>query len=224
MATMAGAARSHAILTQLAWRNRIVDLLRIAVPLTGALVFAVLVGQIMLAGLLRSYGVAGLHIDRGNLVVEAPRYSGLGSDGSRYLVTAAEARTGIGQTNLVDMTDVRLNLGRPGKAELHATAATATADMNRKTVTVPGLTVFHDDAGMRGTLTDLRATMGSSDLVAQGPVDISFPDGSHLTADTMVRKADQQTWTFTRATLVMPDLPRSPLPPIPFVTSLWVVK
>ena len=80
---LAGAERRAAILDQLAWRNRIVALLRIAVPAIGLLAFLALIGQIVVAGMMSKYGIAGIRIDRGNLVVESPRYSGAGADGSR---------------------------------------------------------------------------------------------------------------------------------------------
>ncbi|MEO7223173.1 MAG: hypothetical protein ABIY37_11930, partial [Devosia sp.] len=64
-------------------RNRVVDALRVVVPLLGLAAFLVLAGQIYIANLARQYGISGIRIDRGAVVVEAPKYSGTGGDGSR---------------------------------------------------------------------------------------------------------------------------------------------
>ena len=84
-----------AILGRLLTRNRAVGVLRFVVPAIGVAAFLALAGQIYVASLLRQYGVSGIRVDRGNVVVEAPKYSGTGSDGARYLVTAREARSPI---------------------------------------------------------------------------------------------------------------------------------
>ncbi len=55
MAALAGAERRAAILETLAWRNRIVSLLRLAVPAIGLLAFLALIGQIIVAGMMGSY-------------------------------------------------------------------------------------------------------------------------------------------------------------------------
>ena len=60
------------ILGNLLLRNRVVDGLRIVVPAIGILAFAALVAQIYIANMARQYGVSGVRIDRGTIVVEAP--------------------------------------------------------------------------------------------------------------------------------------------------------
>lgn len=64
-----------AILDRLRFRNRTVALLRIVVPAIGVIAFLTLTGQIYVANLMRQYGVSGIRVDRGNIVVEAPKYS-----------------------------------------------------------------------------------------------------------------------------------------------------
>ena len=61
------------IFGRLVARNRIVGGLRVAVPALGLLAALLLVGQIWLANLESQYGVSGIRIDRGNMVVETPQ-------------------------------------------------------------------------------------------------------------------------------------------------------
>jgi hypothetical protein len=198
-----------AILDRLRFRNRTVALLRIVVPAVGVIAFLTLTGQIYVANLMRQYGVSGIRVDRGNIVVEAPKYSGMGSDGARYLVTAREARTPIDRSNIIEMNDATLELLQPDGVSYFARAASATMDTATDYVTVPGVVAVNGSDGLEGTLTDVAADNGRELLFSNGPVDLLLPDGTTIVADTMVRDGKVQTWTFTRATVVVPDLPEA---------------
>ncbi|OJX49277.1 hypothetical protein [Devosia sp. 66-22] len=198
-----------AILDRLRFRNRTVALLRIVVPAIGVIAFLTLTGQIYVANLMRQYGVSGIRVDRGNIVVEAPKYSGMGSDGARYLVTAREARTPIDRSNIIEMNDATLELLQPDGVSYFARAASATMDTATDYVTVPGVVAVNGSDGLEGTLTDVAADNRRELLFSNGPVDLLLPDGTTIVADTMVRDGKVQTWTFTRATVVVPDLPEA---------------
>lgn len=197
-----------AILGRLLLRNRLVDLLRLAVPAVGLLALVLLAAQIWLAGLAQQYGVSGIRIDRGNLVVETPQYSEIGEDGSRYVVTARDARTPVTDPAAIEMADPKLTFTRPGRSPLHATAATATVDTGAHSVVVPGITTVMSEDGLAGTLHEVRSNMRAQITVAEGPVDVTMPDGSHLTAANMHYDGHTGIWSFERATLVVPNLPR----------------
>ncbi len=198
-----------AIFGRLVARNRAVDLLRVVVPAIGLVAFLALAGQIYLASLARQYGVSGIRIDRGNIVVEAPRYSGTGSNGTRYLVSAREARTPIDRSTLIDMTDATLEMLQPGGKSYFANAAAATLDTANDEVTAAGTVAVAGSDGLEGTLTDVTVDNASEVLTSHGAVDLMLPDGTTIVADTMVRDGKSQTWTFTRATVVVPDLPEA---------------
>jgi hypothetical protein len=208
-----------AILGRLLVRNRFVAVFRIAVPALGLAAFLALMGQIWLSNLARQYGVSGIRIDRGNLVVETPQYSEIGSDGSRYLVTARDARTPLANPSDIDMVDPRLTFERPGRAPFHAAAAAATVDTDTHAVTVPGVSRIATDDGLSGTLVNLKSNMRAKVTTADGPVDVTFPDGSHLTADNMHFDGAATVWTFEHATLVVPNLP----PPVISWTNVFAV-
>ena len=198
-----------AILSRLTTRNRVVSVLRIIVPAAGATALLVLVGQIYVANMLRQYGISGIRVDRGALVVDAPKYSAMGSDGSQYNATAREAHAAIGDPKMITMDDVSLEINRPKGSTLHLTAETAIADTSRTVITVPGTATLRDDKGMRGTLSHLRADLDAGTAVGEGPVDMTFEGGAHLTASGMRYNGPAQSWSFTGVTLVLPGLPEA---------------
>jgi hypothetical protein len=190
-------------------RNGAVGLLRIVVPAIGLVAFLALAGQIYIANLMRQYGVSGIRIDRGNVVVEAPKYSGTGSDGSRYLVTAREARTPIDRSNIIEMNDATLELLQTGGQSYFARAASATMDTENDTVFAPGTVAVTGSDGLEGTLTDVDVDNTNELVTSKGAVDLLLPDGTTIVAETMVRDGKVQTYTFTKATVVVPDLPEA---------------
>jgi hypothetical protein len=198
-----------AILGRLLWRNRLVGVLRLAVPALGVAAFLVLMGQMWLTSLARQYGVSGIRIDRGQLVVETPQYSETGDDGSRYLVMADSARTPLDNPNSIEMTSPDLLFERPGEAALHATADSATIDTATHIVTVPGITHVRSADGLFGTLQAVRSDMKAQVTTADGPVDLTFSDGTHLVAANMHFDGPADVWRFERATLTVPNLPHA---------------
>src|SRR3569833_4154603 len=158
-----------AILSGLLWRIRLVGVLRIAVPAIGVAAFLVLLGQMWLTSIARQYGVSGIRIDRGQLVVETPQYSETGEDGSRYFVTAEAARTPLDNPNSIAMTSPDLLFERPGKAPFPAVADNATVATSTHLVTVPGITRVRSSDGQVGTLADVESDMKGKVTVAHGP-------------------------------------------------------
>eukprot|EP01035_Chromulina_nebulosa_P011010 gene11010-14738_t len=148
----------------------------------------------------QQYGVSGIRIDRGNLVVETPQYSGMGTDGSRYLVKAREARTPLGVSGRIDMIDAMLDYTRPGHSAFHVRGATASVDTARQYVTVPGVARLNSDDGMHGTLTEVRSDLKAEITRAEGPIDITFTDGTHLEAADLLYEGKLSYWTFNRST------------------------
>ena len=61
--------------------------------------------------------------------------------------------------------------------------------------------------GLEGTLTDMDVDSDAGMVVSHGAVDLLLSDGTTIVADSMVRDGNAQLWTFTRATVVVPDLP-----------------
>lgn len=213
-----------AIFRRLGRRNRMVALLRVGVPIAGLAAFALLAGQIWLANMARQYGISGIRIDRGALVVDTPQYTGMGVDGSRYVVNAREARSPLDNPNEISMSDATIDLKRPGRSGFHVAGKSATVLTDSQVVTVPGIAMLHSDDGLRGTLTEVRADMKSEVTTADGAVFVTFADGSTLDAASMRYEGKLATWHFERATLIVPDLPGPARPAIPFAVYPWVAR
>ena len=188
-------------------RNRLVSVLRIVVPALGVVALAVLVGQIYLGGLIRQYGVAGIRIDRGDIVVEAPQYAGTGSNGSRYVATAREARTRVLGGNDIDMTDATLEMYTADGNTYFVTAKSAHLNTVSEVIRAPGKVDVSGTDGLVGTLNDVDADQRAETVTSNGPVDLLLSDGTTIVGDDMVRDGKTQTYTFTNATVVVPALP-----------------
>jgi hypothetical protein len=197
------------ILGSILTRNRVVAVLRVVVPAIGIGAFLLLVSQIYVVGLARQYGVAGIRIDRGSVVVEAPQYAGTGSDGSRYLATAREARTALAGGSDIDMTDATLELLQPDGTTYFATAKTGHMNTATELLSAPGVVDVKGSDGLVGTLNDVEMDNRSELLTSKGHVDLLLPDGTTIVGDTMVRDGKAQTYTFTNATVVVQDLPEA---------------
>jgi hypothetical protein len=202
-----GLARPDRLIDRLARRNRIVAVLRLAVPLLGVLLFVLLVGQIWLANLASQYGIAGIAIDRGHLVVETPQYTATMADGTRFIVNAGQARVSVDRSDEVELVDATLVYDRPGRPAMYAASDSALLESARQTVEVPGVATVSSEDGLSGTLTAVRANLDTQITRADGAVDLTLPDATTIVADNMVFDGKTQVWTFEHATVVIPQLP-----------------
>ena len=203
------AEQREAILEGLLTRNRIVSALRIIVPAAGVAAFLVLVVQITAAGALRQYGVSGIRIDRGALVVDTPDYAGVSKDGARYEARAKEARSPLGTPSQIVMHDAAFDFTPAHGSAIHLTAPEATADTEAQTLTIPGLVTVHGDNGLHGTLTDLVADFQSGLTSGAGPVDLAYSNGTTLQAASFSHDGTAEVWTFSHVTLIYPGLPEA---------------
>ena len=198
-----------AILHDLTARNRIIGVLRLLVPAAGVAAFVVLAAEIYVTNTLHQYGVSGIRIDRGALVVDSPQYSATGSNGAHYSASAKQARAPIANAHLIAMENALLTLERPGHPTLHLDAPIANADTDKQVFTVPGTATVTDSAGLHGTLTELEADLGSGLIVAKGPVAFDFRNGAKLNAANMSYDSNAQLLTLERVTFTAPGLPEA---------------
>lgn len=189
-------------------RNRFVAALRIGVPAAGAALFAVLAVQIVLDNLRDQFGFADIRFDRDNLVVDTPQLTAVGDDGTRYSVTATSARVAITATDLVDLVDAVFAMTPPaGGASLTATAAAAELQTTAQHLTVEDVMHVASSDGMTGSLHAVFADLLAFTMVARGPVDMRFSDGTELAAESMSYDGATQLWNFKRATLTLQSTP-----------------
>lgn len=195
------------IFSTLAARNRLVGVLRLAVPAAGVIIPGGLVLQLFIAGLGDDFGFSNISIDRNNLVVETPSYSSMGADGSSYQVEAASARSALDHTDIIDLTQAVLTIKKAKGATITARADAARIETTGQLVTVDGVTRIADSKGMKGTIVGIFANMAAETMVGKGDVDITFSNGATLKAASMSYDGATSTWSFTRATLTLPSTP-----------------
>ena len=90
-------------------------------------------------------------------------------------------------------------------------------------MTVPGVATLYGDDGMHGSAVGFDADLTTQITLANGPIDITFGDGTHLTGANMRRDGAAQTWAFDKATLIIPQLPPGPRPIPGFARHGWVI-
>lgn len=188
-------------------RNRLVGVLRFAVPTFGGVVFGGLMLQLFFASLGEDFGFSNVSIDRNNLVVDTPSYASMGADGSSYQVQAESARSALDRTDIIHLTKAKLTISRPGGAVITASAEEALLDTSGQTVRVAGVTRIADSKGTKGTLVGMSANFATETAVGDGAVDITFSNGATLTAASMSYDGTTSTWKFSRATLTLQSTP-----------------
>lgn len=212
MATHADLADRQRIYGRLARRNRIVSVLRWAVPALGALALVGLLGQIYLSSIGARFGIGQISLGPDAITVEAPEYAGVLADGSLYRVRAVSARAAIGSADLIDLLDATLSVTRTNGTVIEAQAALATLDTTRQLVLVEGVAHISDSTGTRGTLHNSTFDWAEQTLKGDGPVDIDYADGTTVVAKGMTYEAKSMVWTFSGATVTLPSTPGETIP------------
>jgi len=197
------------ILHSLTVRNRIIGVLRLVVPAAGVAAFVVLAAEIYTTNTLRQYGVSGIRIDRGALVVDAPQYSAVGANGAHYSASAKEARAPLANTHFIAMEAAVLTLEQPGRPTMRLNAPIANADTEKQLFTVPGTATLTDSAGLHGTLSQLEADVSTGMIVAKGPVAMEFRNGATLRAANIRYDSTAQLLTLERVVFTAPTLPEA---------------
>ena len=196
-------------------RNRVVSLLRIGMPVLGAIVLAGLLLQIVIASLLNEFGISNISIDRDNLVVETPAYSSMTPDGTMYAVESDDARASLGDTDLLHLTGSRLTVTKPNGSWMEASAQQSQMRLSAQSIYVPGEMSIADSRGTQGTIVGVRANILGEKMVSEGPAKIRYHNGTTLDAESMAYNGKQQLWQFNRVTLVVPSTPRATTPQTP---------
>lgn len=177
-------------------RNKIVGLLRIAVPLMGVVLFGYLAAQIIVANLARDFGADGIRIERETVIIDKPTYAGVMTNGTRYQVVADSAEKQIVGEDVLDLSNVRLQLLRQDGYELIATAEHALYDLTASTVAIPGLMVVDDSNQTHALLRDNNIDWTTQTLVSRGDVDVHYPDGTRIEAIGLNYDGASNEWVF----------------------------
>jgi lipopolysaccharide export system protein LptC len=201
------AEQRAAIYATLVRRNRLVAVLRIGLPVIGGIVLTGLLLQLYIGSLVPDFGFANITIDRDNLVVETPSYSGVGADGTVYTVGARAARAAIGNTDLIHLTGALFSLKETSGATFSAEAEAAQLRLSEQIVLVDGITRVVGSNGTSGTVEAVEVEVPSERMKSRGRADLTFAGGSTLKADTMSYDGKAQVWTFDNVTLHLTQTP-----------------
>jgi hypothetical protein len=205
IAAHTGNARA-AIYAGLQRRNRVVAVLRIAVPVAGAVLFGVLGAQLVTANLSHDFTIGRVSVAENRLNVAAPSYAGRLSDGSTFAVSAETAEAALDASNIIDLTGAQVLLNRPDGTEVTARAGAAELDTEAQAVVIPGVTDIAEKKGTTAKVTGLRVEVVSQ-MVTAGPVTVRLADGPTLDAATMRYDVAAKLWHFEKVTLMLPSTP-----------------
>ena len=197
---------------RLALRNRVVGVLRIAVPMLGVVVLLLLVGQIYLSSLGSRFGVGQISVTRDRVTIDAPQYSGVLDDGSVYRVSATSAEAAVEATDVMDLNTASLNIVRSNGVTMDLSANQARLDTTRELVTIAGDTHVVESTGTISTFANSEFDWQAQVLTGKGPVVVDYADGTHLVATGLHYDAKTAVWTFTNATVTLPDTPGAETP------------
>ena len=104
MAAAGASSGRQRVYDRLVWRNRVVGVLRLLVPLSGSLALAGLSVALYLNAIGGDFSIGSVSLDRDMLVIGAPRYSGRLANGGTYDVTAETARAQVNNLDRLDVT------------------------------------------------------------------------------------------------------------------------
>ena len=193
----------------LAGRNRVVGVLRFAVPAVGLVVLAGLLAQIYLTSAGRQYGLGSIALDRSKVTVETPQYSGVMSNGASYRMVGGGAVASMDNLDVIAMSDTTLVMDNPDGTQTIAKAPLANLQTADEQVTVDGIMHLTMSTGVIGTLYGSFIDWPTQHLIASGPVHFDFGDGSSLDAETMDYTAGDGVYIFTNVNLDQPYVPQS---------------
>ena len=184
-------------------RNGFIALLRIMVPLFGVAVLFVLLFQIIVANLASGLNISGVRLEKDTLVIDAPEYSGVMANGTRYKIVADAAAAAISGRDLVDLSNASVDLLRTDGYRMLAYATEAQFKIAEQKVDVADLMSVSDSHGMNAKLLNATIDWVAQTLVARDNVYVTFADGSVLTGASLVYDAGQEIWEFGSVKLVV---------------------
>ena len=211
----ADAAQRLAIYRSLEARNRIVAILRVGVPVLGAVALSALLLQIYVSSQTARFGISKVMVSPDSVTVETPEYSGVLDDGTAYRVAAISARADVDATDRIGLSEAALTMAKPDGVTILVETAAAVLDTTSQIVEIPGVARVSNSEGTAGVLRDTVFDYTAQYLTGNGPVDIDYADGTQLEAEGLTYDAAALVWTFTRATVTLPDTPGANQPAMP---------
>ncbi len=215
MTLHADAAQRLAIYRGLEARNRVVAILRIGVPALGAVALSALLLQIYMSSQTARFGISQIVVSPDSISVETPEYSGVLDDGTAYRVSASSARAAVEATDRIGLSDASLTMVKPDGVTIQVDTPAAVLDTTGQIVEIEGMAEVSNSLGTSGVLRNTVFDYVAQRLTGTGKVDIDYADGTKLLAEGLTYDAAAMVWTFTRATVTLPDTPGANQPAMP---------
>ena len=203
----ADATQRLAIYRGLQARNRVVSILRIGIPALGIVALSALMLQIYVSSRTSRFGIGQIAVSSESITVETPDYSGLVDVGTAYRVSATSAQAAVDATDRIGLTDASLTMVKPDGVTMLVDAREAVLDTTNQLVEVAGIAEVSNSLGTSGLLRNSVFDYAAQRLTGNGPVDIDYHDGTTIVAEGLTYDATTLVWTFTRATVTLPDTP-----------------
>ena len=203
----ADAAQRLAVYRGLEARNRVVSILRVGIPALGVVALSALMLQIYVSSRTSRFGVGQIAVSTESITVETPEYSGLLDDGTAYRVSATSAQAAVEATDRIGLTDASLTMVKPDGVTMLVDARAAVLDTTNQLVEVADVAEVSNSLGTSGLLRNSVFDYAAQRLTSNGPVDIDYHDGTTILAEGLTYDATTLIWTFTRATVTLPDTP-----------------
>ena len=203
----ADATQRLAIYRGLQARNRVVSILRIGIPALGIVALSALMLQIYVSSRTSRFGIGQIAVSSESITVETPEYSGLLDDGTAYRVSATSAQAAVDATDRIGLTDASLTMVKPDGVTMLVDARAAVLDTTNQLVEVEDIAEVSNSLGTSGLLRNSVFDYAAQRLTGNGPVDIDYHDGTTILAEGLTYDATTLIWTFTRATVTLPDTP-----------------
>jgi lipopolysaccharide export system protein LptC len=211
----ADAAHRLAVYRSLEARNRIVAILRIGVPVLGVVALSALLLQIYVSSQTTRFGISQVVVSPDSVSVETPEYSGVLDDGTAYRVSATSARASVDATDRIGLSDAALTMAKPDGVTILVETPAAVLDTTDQLVEIAGEAQVSNSLGTSGVLRNTVFDYQAQRLLGNGPVDVEYADGTRLKAEGLAYDAAALVWTFTRATVTLPDTPGANQPAMP---------
>ncbi len=190
-------SRQRDVFKALIWRNRIIGILRLAVPGIGVIFAGFLILQIIISSIATEYGISGLKVERDQVVIEQPSYGGVMRDGTAYQILADVARVSISNPDIIDLAGANITIKQTDGYQIIADASGALLNIGNQNVVIPGLLQTLDTENVRGQLNDAIIDWPTQTLTARGAVRFEFDDGSVIRAQSLVYNAASGEWSFS---------------------------
>lgn len=203
----ADAAQRLAVYRGLEARNRLVSILRVGIPALGVIALAALMLQIYVSSRTSRFGVGQIAVSSESITVETPEYSGLLDDGTAYRVSATSAHAAVDATDRIGLDNASLTMVKPDGVTMLVDARAAVLDTTNQLVEVADIAEVSNSLRTSGLLRNSVFDYAKQRLTSNGPVDIDYHDGTTIVAEGLTYDATTLIWTFTRATVTLPDTP-----------------